>query len=73
MTRLPQISGRECARALEKVGFYVDRQKGSHIILMRDDPKARVSVPNHRTLKPGTLRAILQHADMTVEEFVELL
>lgn len=73
MSQLPQVSGRECVRALEQVGFYISRQRGSHIIMRRDEPPARVVVPNHKTVKRGTLRAIIRQADLTVEEFVDLL
>ena len=73
MTKLPQASGRECVRALEKAGFYFVRQKGSHIYIRRNDPFMQISVPQHRTLKPGTLRSIIRQAGLTVEEFVELL
>jgi predicted RNA binding protein YcfA (HicA-like mRNA interferase family) len=73
MTKLPLISGRDCARALSKVGFSLARQKGSHMILHRDDPTATVVVPDHKELDRGTLRAIIRSADLTVEEFVELL
>ena len=72
MSKLPIISGRECIRKLEKLGFNIRRQKGSHIIMRRDDPKTTVVVPNHRTLKPGTLRQIIQDAGLTVDEFVDL-
>ena len=73
MSQLPQVSGRECVRALEQVGFYISRQRGSHIIMRRDEPPGRVVVPNHRTIKRGTLRAIIRQAGLTVEEFVDLL
>lgn len=73
MTRLPVISGQQCVRALEKAGFYVTRRRGSHIIMRRDDPFARTSVPGHKTLKRGTLRGIIKDAGLTVEEFVDLL
>lgn len=73
MTKLPVVSGDECIKALEKAGFFVTRQHGSHIILRRDEPFGRVSVPRHKTLKAGTLRGIIRDAGMTVEEFVELL
>jgi predicted RNA binding protein YcfA (HicA-like mRNA interferase family) len=73
MTRLPRISGRECAAALAKAGFYHKRQHGSHLILRRDDPFAQVVVPDHRELDRGTLRAIIRHAGLSVDEFVELL
>ena len=49
------------------------RQKGSHMILRRSDPPAWVVVPDHRQVKPGTLRGIIADAGFTVEEFVELL
>ena len=73
MTRLPRVSGRECIRALEKAGFYVTRQRGSHVMLRRDTPSARVTVPDHRELDTGTLRAIIRQSGLTVEEFVALL
>jgi predicted RNA binding protein YcfA (HicA-like mRNA interferase family) len=74
MTLLPVVTGRDCIRALQRAGFVIDRQKGSHITLIRDDPRARATVPNHRkNLKPGTLRRIIRDAEMTVDEFVEWL
>ena len=74
MPPLPVISGRECVSALEKAGFTIRRQTGSHIIVRRDGPPAQtISVPNHTTLDRGTLRSILRHADLSVEEFVVLL
>ena len=73
MSRLPVISGRECVRALERAGFYLKRQTGSHMVLRREEPFAQVVVPDHRVLDRGTLRAIIRHAALSVEEFVDLL
>jgi predicted RNA binding protein YcfA (HicA-like mRNA interferase family) len=73
MTALPRVSGRDTAKALTKVGFSIRRQHGSHLILRRDDPFAQITVPDHRELDRGTLRAILRQADLTVQEFVRLL
>ena len=73
MSSLPRISGRECIKALAKAGFYLKRQQGSHMILRRDDPFAQVVVPDHKELDTGTLRAIIRHAGLTVDEFVRLL
>jgi predicted RNA binding protein YcfA (HicA-like mRNA interferase family) len=73
MSKLPQISGKECIKALEKAGFFVKRQKGSHIILCRNEPFAEVVIPNHKTLDKGTLRAIIRQVDLDVDEFVNLL
>ena len=67
------ISGQEAIKALAKVGFYIRRQRGSHIILRRDSPYAQVSVPNHKTLDRGTLRAIIRDANLTIEDFNNLL
>jgi predicted RNA binding protein YcfA (HicA-like mRNA interferase family) len=71
MTELPVVTGRECIRALQRAGFVIDRQKGSHATLIRDDPYARVTIPNHRKgLKPGTLRRIIREAGLSVDEFL---
>jgi predicted RNA binding protein YcfA (HicA-like mRNA interferase family) len=73
MNKLPKISGRDCVNALNRAGFYRKRQKGSHIILRRDDPFAQLVVPDHKELDRGTLRAIIRQAGLSVEQFVELL
>lgn len=73
MPRLPVVSAHECISALEKIGFQVKRQKGSHITLIRDNPYRRVTVPNHREIKSGLLRRIIRDAGLTVEEFSDLL
>ena len=72
--KLPvSLSGHELRRALERTGFVFQRQRGSHMILRREDPYARVVVPDHKVLRPGTLRQILQEAGLSVEELLRLL
>jgi len=73
MTRMPVVSGRKCVHALQKAGFYIKRQVGSHMILRRDEPFAQLVVPNHRELDRGTLRGIIRQAGLNVEDFVNLL
>ena len=73
MTKLPRISGRECVKALQRAGFEVKRQTGSHIVLRRLEPYALAVVPNHDELDRGTLKSILNQAHLSAEEFVELL
>jgi predicted RNA binding protein YcfA (HicA-like mRNA interferase family) len=73
MSKLPRVSGAEVVAALGKLGFYVRRQRGSHIILRRNEPFAQVVVPNHRELDSGTLRAILRQIGISVDEFKALL
>lgn len=69
MSKLPSLSGRACMKALERAGFVVKRQEGSHVILRHSQPFA----PDHKELDCGTLRAIIRQADLTVEEFLRLL
>jgi len=75
MTRLPRnVSGREVVKALSKIGYYVDHQKGSHIILYNDTPGfQRISVPDHKNVRVGLLRQIIRDAGLTVERFIGLL
>ncbi len=73
MSGLPRISGRECVRALLKAGFVLKHQHGSHLILRRQNPFTQLVVPDHDELDRGTLRAIIRQANLTVEQFVELL
>jgi len=74
VAKLPtDLSGREVRATLERVGFIFRRQAGSHMMLRRDQPYARVVVPDHKQVRPGTLRRIIADAGLTVEQFVELL
>ncbi len=73
MSKLPILSGQECIKALGKAGFYFLRQRGSHIILRRDEPFAEVVVPNHQELDKGSLRAIIRQVGLSVDEFIGLL
>jgi predicted RNA binding protein YcfA (HicA-like mRNA interferase family) len=74
MAGLPVVSGSEAAKAFRKLGFSIHHQTGSHIVLYREHPERRhLSVPNHRELAPGTLRALIKAAGITVEDFVNLL
>ena len=70
---LPVISGQQAIRALEKAGFRRIRQKGSHVVVRRDDPFSQLTVPNHKVLDRGTLRSIIRQANLSVGEFIELL
>ena len=73
MTRLPRISGRECVRVLESIGFSQVHRKGSHMVMRRDSPYARTTVPDHKELNTGTLRNIIRQAGLDVPTFVRLM
>jgi len=74
MPKLPIISGQKVVKVLVKSGYKVDHQTGSHIILrQKEEPHRRLTVPNHRIIAKGTLRAIIRQAGLTREEFLALL
>lgn len=74
MTKLPVLSGRELCKALARIRYEIDHQTGSHIILRKQDPPhRRLTVPNHKEIAKGTLRALLRQAGLTNEELLELL
>lgn len=68
MPSLPRVSGAEVVRALERLGFVVARQRGSHIVMRRG--ATGCVVPNHRELKVGTLAGVLKQAGVTPEDFI---
>ena len=74
MPPLPLLNARQVITALEKAGFEIARQKGSHIRLRHADGRT-VTVPVHKgqEIGRGLLRKILRDADLTREEFVQLL
>jgi len=67
------LSGRDVRTALERVGFVFRRQSGSHMVLRRAEPYARVVIPDHKQIRAGTLRRIIADAGMTVDQFMQLL
>ena len=67
-------SGKALVAALNKAGYNLDHQTGSHLILRhRSPPYRRVTVPNHNEIAKGTLRAIIRETSLTVERLIELL
>ena len=72
MSRLPVCSGTDAVKVFRKLGYEVDHQSGSHIIL-RQPSGRRLTVPNHRELAKGTIRALIREAGLTKEQLVELL
>jgi predicted RNA binding protein YcfA (HicA-like mRNA interferase family) len=75
MPKLRRIFGEEAIRALEKLGFSVVRQRGSHVVHRKDGPSGAVGcvVPLHRELAIGTLQGILRQARVAVDQFLENL
>lgn len=74
MFKLPVISGKELVKLLHKLGYELDHQTGSHMILRQNkEPFRRLTIPNHQEIAKGTLNAIIKQAGLTREEFFELL
>ena len=71
MPKFPGLSGKDVVRALEKLGFQITRQSGSHII-MKLGGKGCV-VPNHKEVKVGTINGVLRQAEVSVEDFQQAL
>ncbi len=71
---LPVLKPKQAVAALEKAGFEVRRQTGSHVIMYKTDIRHPISIPLHpRDLPKGTLRAIIREAGLTVDEFLAFL
>jgi len=71
MPKLPDVSGKEARRALERLGFVFKRQRGSHVILRRGNRGCVVTM--HREISRGTLKGILEQAGVSAQEFLEAL
>ena len=72
MPRLPILSGLAIVKVLNKIGYKIIRQKGSHIWLDCPDRK-RITVPNYKAVDRNLLLKIIKNADITQEEFIALL
>jgi len=74
LSKLPIISGKQVCKMFAKIGYFIDHQTGSHIILRNENPPyRRLTVPNHKEIAKGTLRAIIRQSGLTAEEFRELM
>ena len=71
MPKLPRVSGAEAVRALQRLGFEVARQRGSHIVMRRG--VSGCVVPNHREIKTGTLAGLLRQGGVSVDDFISAL
>lgn len=69
MPPIPLLSGREIVRAFEKLGWRIARQRGSHIVLVKEG--ARATLSDHKEVARGTLRSLIRASGLTVEEFID--
>ena len=73
MTKLPQISGDDAVKVFQKLGWELSRQRGSHMIMTKSGSFYTLSIPKKRVLAPGLLRDLLKKADISVDDFINLL
>ena len=73
MAQLPRISGRKVVRVFESLGWSLVRQSGSHMILVRNNHPATLSVPDHKEVAKGTLRSLIRSAGITVDVFLNAM
>ena len=75
MAKLPRLSGKEVIKILIKQGFNVVRQRGSHVVLSKITVEKKITtiVPMHTEIDKGTLLEIIRQAQLTREDFLELL
>jgi len=67
------FSGREIVKALHRIGFVVDHQRGSHIFLHNLEKNISIVVPNHKEIKKGTLNSILKKVNISIKDLKELV
>jgi len=75
MPKPPIVSGRDVVKALQRLGFFIDRQRGSHVVMKKVTPHGEVGcvIPMHREVAAGTLRSALKLAGVSIEEFTDAL
>jgi len=73
MGKLGNISGKEAVKAFQKAGWQTIGQVGSHVVMVKPSVRVNLSIPQHKELSVGTLRALIRNAGLTVDEFLNLL
>ena len=72
--KLPALKPAEMIKALEKAGFQIVRQTGSHVIMWKEDLPRPIPIPRHaRELKRNLQNRLIKQAGFTPEEFRNLL
>lgn len=73
MGRLGNVSGKDAVKAFQKAGWIKIGQVGSHLVMSKPNIRVNLSVPQHKELAKGTLRALIRNAGLTIDEFTEFL
>ena len=73
MARLANISGKEAVKAFQNAGWHAIGQVGSHLVMVKPGLRVNLSIPQHKELSVGTLRALIRLSGLTVDEFLKCL
>ncbi|MGB7555942.1 MAG: type II toxin-antitoxin system HicA family toxin [Candidatus Korobacteraceae bacterium] len=73
MSKLGNTSGKDAVKAFSKAGWQSMGQVGSYLVMTKPGQRANLSIPQHKELSVGTLRALIRASGLTVDEFLELL
>jgi predicted RNA binding protein YcfA (HicA-like mRNA interferase family) len=73
MGKLANLSGKQAVKAFQKAGWKKLGQVGSHVVMVKTGLRVNLSIPQHRELSVGTLRALIRNAGLTVDDFLKLL
>ena len=75
MGKLPILSGKDMTKILSKIGYVHVRTRGSHMIMIKQAERGKktIPVPNHKELAKGTLKAIMNQSELTLEDLLKLI
>ena len=73
MGKLANISGKDAVKAFKKFGWHIVGQVGSHVVMTKEGIRVNLSIPQHKELSIGTLRALNRNAALTIEDFLQIL
>lgn len=73
MGKLSNISGKDAVKTFQKMGWQQIGQVGSHVVMVKPEMRVNLSIPQHKELSVGTLRALIRNAGVSVDEFLNIL
>jgi predicted RNA binding protein YcfA (HicA-like mRNA interferase family) len=73
MGKLGNISGKEAVKVFQKLNWQIIGQVSSHVVMVKPSERANLSIPQHKELSVGILRALIRNADLTVDAFLRFL
>jgi predicted RNA binding protein YcfA (HicA-like mRNA interferase family) len=73
VSKLANIYGKDALKAFQRLGWQIIGQVGSHVVVSKEGMRVNLSIPQHKELSIGTLRALIRNAGLTVDAFLQVL